>query len=287
MKYASSIRYGGQLVEASECDYEDYKRLGLICPECKDAVFLRGELTRIQNGKEVKVSSHFAHFVGKDAAIVAQCESRVSSYTPKELQKMAARSRGQRLKLLQRYIWMIILDQLVGIDGICGDQGVDRQFALDRANKFIKTVGKEYKNLALDLKARFLEICQKDVYYFKKTIIPTTFDDILQNTRKKDNLRAHYFALCKLNKDLHILICGEVFGFLCSARSDDLLNAFVDLYFALGVNGDNDIKSVLRSRISQGEQSLKELSCHMLFQFIVQIPWADEFDRLQKQDASK
>lgn len=51
MKYASSIRYTGQLVEAIDRDYQFYKELGLFCPNCKSSVFLQEESEHVLEEK--------------------------------------------------------------------------------------------------------------------------------------------------------------------------------------------------------------------------------------------
>ncbi|MHC5779698.1 competence protein CoiA family protein [Nostoc sp.] len=99
MRFAASIRYGGQLIEAIDADYEDYKRLALICPECKSGVFLRK--------KSERASAHFAHFKASDPALVKQCELRVSCYSQEDLERKATQARNQRLRLLQRWFWEV------------------------------------------------------------------------------------------------------------------------------------------------------------------------------------
>lgn len=108
MKYASSIRYGGQLVKAVDCDYQDYKHLGLLCPNCKDPVFLQGESSRILGEKTISIPPHFKHFTAKDAPLVKQCEARVAKYDQKELKRRAIKTRNQRLQILQKFFWKII-----------------------------------------------------------------------------------------------------------------------------------------------------------------------------------
>ena len=41
MKYATSVKFGGELINAFDCDYDDYKELQLLCPECKEPVYLQ------------------------------------------------------------------------------------------------------------------------------------------------------------------------------------------------------------------------------------------------------
>jgi hypothetical protein len=54
MLLASSIRYGGILVEAPECDYNSFKHLGLLCPICKRSVFLVAPKMRPAHNRKIK-----------------------------------------------------------------------------------------------------------------------------------------------------------------------------------------------------------------------------------------
>jgi hypothetical protein len=78
MKFAASMRYGGELVEASECNYDDYKHLGLLCPECKSSVFLVAGSMRSRKEKTFDVSAHFSHFKNVAPTLVQKCELRVA-----------------------------------------------------------------------------------------------------------------------------------------------------------------------------------------------------------------
>lgn len=115
MRYARSMRFGGQLIEASECDYEDYKKLGLLCPVCKNMVFLVGETTRTRGDKTFKVSAHFNHFP-QQKAFAEQCELRVKKYSEKEIKKALNQARGQRAKFFKRWFWQIIIDRRLHVN---------------------------------------------------------------------------------------------------------------------------------------------------------------------------
>ena len=100
--------YGGVLIAATDADHDSYKRLGLLCPHCKDAVFLQAPSQRQGEGKTVAIPAHFKHFKAKDPALVKECENRVNKYDAKEIRRQAARARNQRLRLLQRRFWEIL-----------------------------------------------------------------------------------------------------------------------------------------------------------------------------------
>lgn len=108
MEYASAIRFGGMLVAAPDCTYEHYLNRGLLCPCCKDPVFLRAGSSRTRGDASYEVKAHFCHFPSKDAALVAECELRVKSMTPEEFKHLESQARGQRVRLLQRWFWSVI-----------------------------------------------------------------------------------------------------------------------------------------------------------------------------------
>lgn len=69
MQLASSLRYGGLLVKAVDCDHEAYRNLGLVCPNCHESVFMVQEHIRYfeETDKTVKVIQHFSHRKDKSA----------------------------------------------------------------------------------------------------------------------------------------------------------------------------------------------------------------------------
>jgi hypothetical protein len=110
MKLASAMKYGGELVSAEDSDYNSFKELVPLCPNCKEPVFLRIGGDRLSvKGKEYKVGPHWCHFQGISKEQVAGCELRVNGYTEKDRAKIAAQARGQRLELLQRWFWKVLM----------------------------------------------------------------------------------------------------------------------------------------------------------------------------------
>jgi hypothetical protein len=108
MKYAAAMKYGGELVEAKDCDYDSFKELVPLCPNCKEPVFLRigGDRTS-PKGKAYQIGPHWCHFKGVSVEQAAGCELRVNNYSEKDRAKIAAQAKGQRLKLLQRWFWEV------------------------------------------------------------------------------------------------------------------------------------------------------------------------------------
>lgn len=110
MQYASSIKYGGLLVAANDCDYEAYKNLGLVCPCCHESVFLTAGHERYYNAsnKKTTVVSHFSHRPDKDKKEVERCKLRIAQITSADITKNENVSRNQRLKLFNRHLWSLL-----------------------------------------------------------------------------------------------------------------------------------------------------------------------------------
>ena len=111
MQYAASIKYGGLLVNASECDYEAFRNLGLTCPHCHESVFLvQGhERHYKKTSKTTEVASHFCHRPDKNQDAIALCELRVRQITSTEIGRRETKSKNQRLQLFNRHLWNILL----------------------------------------------------------------------------------------------------------------------------------------------------------------------------------
>lgn len=102
MRLASSLYKGGELVDATEANYECSRELGMICPFCKEAVFLAREHTR----KNSNVRASWRHY--KVSTQSTFCEERALSVQGKEmLKQLQSEARGQRLRLFNRRFWEI------------------------------------------------------------------------------------------------------------------------------------------------------------------------------------
>lgn len=109
MRYASAMFYGGQLIDAADADKDSYKDLlGLLCPHCKQPVFLKAEYSGQIGDTGVETPAYFQHFTARNPALSKKCESRVQKYDASEIQRRAAQARNQRLRILQRRFWDIL-----------------------------------------------------------------------------------------------------------------------------------------------------------------------------------
>ena len=110
MKQALSIKYAGELVGADSLgvDYQAFSNLGLVCPICKDSVFLVAAHTCNRKGKVFPVCSHFSHHKGKSTSEIAACENRITSMSSKDIGKIKAQAKNQRRSIFQKHIWKIL-----------------------------------------------------------------------------------------------------------------------------------------------------------------------------------
>jgi hypothetical protein len=113
MRYAKSMYLAGDIVDAIACDYESARKLGLVCPFCSQAVFLRVGNYHERKGKPVIVSDSFAHYHSDDP-LALDCELRSRRPEGKQyLANLRGESREQRLKLYNARLWELIKGDLV------------------------------------------------------------------------------------------------------------------------------------------------------------------------------
>lgn len=107
MKWAKILSLGGQLISADAAGYDDYKNI-LVCPECNEAVFLRGASIRhIKTGdrvQESRVPAHFVHHAFIEGR-TRTCSQRVGEYDEAAIERKQSEARNQRAKLLEFYLW--------------------------------------------------------------------------------------------------------------------------------------------------------------------------------------
>jgi hypothetical protein len=136
MKVAVSMRLGGDPVPAKDADYNTYKVLGMVCPNCHSPVFLsRGGTASVQ-GKEIKREPFWSHFPGKDSQ---ECELRVRRMIADGDLKAESSSRGQREKILRDWSHQVILKYMqklsLGLRGPTGtgfEEEALKDFSLDK-----------------------------------------------------------------------------------------------------------------------------------------------------------
>jgi len=104
MKDAKSMYRGGDIVEACHCDFSSSRLLGLVCPFCNEAVYLRSGTTQKRNDKQVILNPCFSHYPGKSEEL--DCERRsISAEGRAIVERIKAEKRGQRLELYNKHLW--------------------------------------------------------------------------------------------------------------------------------------------------------------------------------------
>jgi hypothetical protein len=281
MRYASSIRYGGQLIDAADVDYQAYKHLGLLCPNCKEPVFLQGESSRMLQEKIVAIPAHFKHFAAADSALVKQCEARVAKYDQKELELRATRARNQRLRLLQKWFWQILLNNAPCINnpGCFGKQEM-----LSRIEGVI-TRGEVY----------LVDNYKDDFYLIQSDNIEVWVN---QATEHKEDLNqyinkylqgdtgewVHMVNELRSQIDINFqgLILSEIAEFLMAKSSIHLLKNCLVFAYVHATSSEGVIEWFIE-QVKNGYAIGTVLLCTLAMS-LVEIKWAEEFAKLQKQN---
>lgn len=303
MEYAASIRYGGQLFSASDCNHGDFLNLGLICPNCKDSVFLRMAHSRLTSqGKAVAVRAQFVHRADTNPILVKQCEARVSKYSVSEIQRRTRNAANQRLKLLQQWFWKVFLTY-------------NRHYVCELPpNPY------EITNECLELFVKFL-----DNFATKKVLLLTAKDHFCELFTSKSNrgqLHSWLDTFCneyvtgvkKINPyesweskfilqqkleifrnsvdlNMHRLIVKEVLEFLSAKSSKPLLEK-VFWYQEFLLSGDTPQQQAFREtfqEIKNKAPHLKEYeiraNCHLcpILRLLSEVAWADAFSDLSQK----
>lgn len=261
MKYATSIKFGGELIHAAECDYGDYKKLGLLCPECKEPVFLRAGSTYKRQEKEILINPHFAHFANSDPILVKNCENRVANYDEQELQRRVAVARGQRLKLLQRWFWQIFKSKLPHSLSTAAAND------LPKFNQAIQIIKNTNQELIPELVMIFRTISKEDV---ERTIRNAINTDI--NQLRSPRVVLLHKRLQGIDLRMHRAICWEVVQFLKAKSSLCLLEDCL----ALGI-WMSAISPTAQQAIDQGDIYI---AASGLMTCLIMIFWAEEFAKI-------
>lgn len=154
MRYSISMYRGGFQVDSEDCDHQSAKKLGLVCPFCKEAVFFRSGSKYFKDGKQIEVKSSFVHYSidGDDLAGV-ECENRSKRQEGVEyLERLQIESKNQRLKFYNDHLWEIFTSDF------------DAEKNIQTINKAIP---QKYRNLFV-LKTRKILHDKKE--YFKDAI---------------------------------------------------------------------------------------------------------------------
>ena len=282
MKYASAMKYGGELVAAVDCDYNSFKELVPLCPNCKEPVYLRiGGQRESVKGKAYQIAPHWCHFKGISAEQVAGCELRVNGYTEKDRAKIAAQARGQRLKLLQRWFWKIVISKLS--EGIIGGSTVE--FELEQAVTELKRIYfliPATNHAVLDIQQKICSSSLEDVHTLSALMVDKFLEDAQDCSL--DHVNEWADLVRKHEKRLHVGVCSEVINFLRAKQNRDSL--LVDVLVLSVVASFFDYWQDYPGDAAIIEKLHKFTSDDCLWNFlsiIASIPWVSEFQRLEAE----
>lgn len=298
MKYASSIRYGGQLIEAIDCDYDSYKDLGLLCPECKDPVFLRANTTQFRSGKEVAIASHFAHFPGKDPALVLACENRVKQYDAKELEKRARQSREQRRRLFNQHFYKII-SKSIGFDDAMIEITKKDPEATKIVNNLIRVFSE--KEVQASLKVSLSNMVDKISSMISNTDCEEITESLVIGFAKKRYKKRLYgktigetfakYSFKKYDFKMHRMITREIIDFLSTKGAIPILFDLISHSISTVIIASNDDQILWEDlqKASYGimDGSLLDLSFELFNQFIFFTPWVTALSEAAKNQANQ
>jgi len=278
MKLAKAMRYGGEPIDAADCDYSDFKSLIPLCPNCSEPVFLRKDSDRISKlGKEFKIPQHWSHFGSTSEEQKAACEARVSSYTEADRQRIQSQARGQRLKLIQRWFWRVWRERNF-------NETVDSLMSL-KAHVDSAFLGELFCFQPLK------ESISKRLKASEVNMLTPTGDG---NQEQIESIQAELSAL---DMGLHRSITSEVLDFLYSRKNRDLLEeAFCCcLAYSIGNSTDEEAKQLVAEitrathpdTISDLCSECVLMAIEVFIGTLFGVPWASEFARLEAETGQK
>jgi hypothetical protein len=236
-------------------------------------VFLRkgGDRTSLK-GKAYKIGAHWCHTKGRDPEHVAGCEMRVSGYTAEDRAKIAAKAKGQRLKVLHRWLWTIFCEHSKSRGGEIPGRFYD-QF----------TEGAHEERLLKDKVSTVLfHAFNKTPQKYLESFVELLTDDIHRAAHNKTTKsRFPYLSgHSGLEKRLQTKISLEVLEFLRAPKQQDILKTLLlHWHYALMAGA---LQASEYKWDNKNMQNNLAATCDILVINIAQIPWQHHFSKLPK-----
>ena len=271
MRLAKAMKFGGQLIDAADCDYNSYKELGLLCPVCGNLVYLaKGQTKTSKLGKTFEVPPHFKHF--KEHALIAdRCELRVKQYSEKEIKQAENIARNQRLKFFKTWFWSLV--DKVPLTG----EGEPIKEILSLHDILYAEAGAYSKKM--DEIYNTLKPCFK---FLKTSMLHDFFEDLRSGhpdiiADSKDGKNQAIFLLkdlkAKVDLKLHEQICSEAIDYALTKKNRyHLTRLFFNSIVACNVTE----QELLESFTLTPERSA--VYCFSSIVTICLVPWAQEFN---------
>lgn len=127
MLEALSLRLGGDLISAEKCDYNSFCDLALLCPSCRESVYLtaaskksaykrknkNGEFTEV---KASTIQTHFKHHPNSKNFNASECALRLEQMNAEQRAVFARIARNQRSAYLRSHLWAIVQTSAYMVD---------------------------------------------------------------------------------------------------------------------------------------------------------------------------
>lgn len=207
MKYAKSILRGGEIINASACDYESTKLLGLVCPFCSQAVFFRSGSFYTRKGKQISSPESFSHYHSEDLlATDKDCELRSSRPEGEEyLQRLKIEAKNQRLSLFNKRLWLIVKSSY----SVNSLREVDKAFK----KEWLQTTSIQcHKELARDL-----SLYQTELEQLKRFSVEQQKEKLLCPAWTKEESFRDYENCSYIDKQINLVIAKEALEFLSTS----------------------------------------------------------------------
>lgn len=293
MRYAKSIRYGGEWVSADKCNHTSTENLGLTCPECSELVFwVAGHERKYKNDKLTIIEPRFNHF----KKVAEDCELRVNAVSKANFEKYNVIARDQRLEKLKKWFWEIFskyycnnLTKKLTIQQLICILEKRTNFQLSKNNLCYQTINNMLitQNCNERIKQRKLY----DLDNFNEML----FSAIIHNTYNGD-FDLNFSKITNIEN--HFKIRDEIMSFLFTRQQKDLLEKIllhiiniiikqISKYEELKCELYN-IKQLYKSEfnidIKNDLLSLSGLCVRdVLMSLIPSINWGYEFERLENE----
>lgn len=261
MRYASSLLYGGMLVDAEKANYQDYSKLLLRCPFCGEPVFLSAASYRAEHARlapkskkivlvrETNVSASFNHYHG----LAENCELRSRTISDRDIQCSFVKGRNQRLKFFQKRFWEILTE------GKEDEKFYSIRELMHKANPFVpaQILDKAIADTINDIGEKFKNADHK---YYASEILRQAMehpDELIVAETSSDRIEAINW-LMKLEMDLHLQIVQEACDYLCTKSARELLFKTIDLGLTYCI--DLRDEQLLLDLVDMGQPSIQKLN---------------------------
>lgn len=226
MKYAKSIRLGGELIDAVNGSHDDCKMLDMVCDCCGESVVFRKGHTKTRGEKVIEIPPIWVHRVYKETS--QECELRVNNTSVEAVNAKRNEQRGQRYELLSKSF----VDMLFNFNDVHFKRVKELNYSSSRLYKDARKLWKtrlyfEYKELIHQIhKFIVASVVPEDISILDYAFgIPVDFGDGVE-------IDIQEFFQNKHLKKHHIMLTREVLNF-CLTNCITKNNVLSPFHFAM------------------------------------------------------